>query len=178
LSRPILTIGYGKRDIDEFIHLLRKYNIQYLVDVRSRPVSKFNPSFSRVSLEKVLWDNGIRYVFMGDNLGGQPKDEDCYTDGKVDYKKVSSKNFYKQGINRLNTAWEKQLGLALMCSESRPQDCHRCKLIGETLENMRIGVEHINEKGQLVQHQQIIQLLTGGQLGMFDGYFTSRKRYK
>lgn len=40
---------------------------------------------------------------MGDTIiGGRLKDKTCYTeDGKVDYEKVKTKDFFLQGIDRL-----------------------------------------------------------------------------
>ena len=34
-SNFLYSIGHGNKSIDEFIHELRLYNIQYLVDVRN-----------------------------------------------------------------------------------------------------------------------------------------------
>src|SRR5215471_13500970 len=82
------TIGYGARTVEQLIAALQANRIEYLIDVRSSPYSKFKPEFSREPLEAALKARGIRYVFMGDTLGGQPRDADCYTDGKVDYDKV------------------------------------------------------------------------------------------
>ena len=42
---PLLTIGYGsKRSLDDFIQLLQTHGVDYLVDVRTRPFSKFRNS--------------------------------------------------------------------------------------------------------------------------------------
>jgi uncharacterized protein (DUF488 family) len=142
---PIYTIGYGNRSIEAFIALLQQYQIQFLIDVRSRPYSRFNPQFSKATLESQLKQAGIHYVFMGDTLGGRPNDSTCYQDGRVDYSKVREKLFYQAGIGRIHTAWEKQLCVALMCSETKPQECHRSKLIGRTLIEQNIDVRHINE---------------------------------
>ena len=174
---PIHTIGYGNRDINEFIELLKKNGIQFLIDVRSKPTSRFNPRFSRPALEVVLKNHSIRYVYMGNNLGGLPQNEDCYTNGHVDYSKVEKQLFYKQGINRLYTAWKKQIPVAIMCTEGRPEDCHRSKLIGQTLTKMDIPVAHIDEKGDLLTQQEVIDRLTNGQLSLFEESFTSRKQY-
>lgn len=48
---PIFTIGYGDRSIDEFIDVLRQHNLDYLIDVRSAPYSRFKPEFSKDALE-------------------------------------------------------------------------------------------------------------------------------
>ena len=72
--------------------------------MRSAPYSRYKPEFSKAALEEVL-ARGIRYVFMGDLLGGQPKDEACHSDGKVDYEKVREMPFYRSGIGRLQGAF-------------------------------------------------------------------------
>ena len=165
---PIYTIGYGNRPIDEFVDLLQKHGIKFLVDIRSQPHSRFKPEFSRDALEKRLKQHHIRYISMGDTLGGRPKDPSCYVDDRVDYARVREKPFYQKGIGYLHTAWEKQLQVALMCSEAKPQECHRSKLIGNTLIEQDIEVMHINEMGEIKTQQQINEMLTDGQLLLFD----------
>ncbi len=160
---PIYTIGYGNRPMKKFIELLKQYNISYLIDIRSRPYSRFNPDFSKEALEKHLRQFGIRYVFMGDTLGGRPDDGSCYEDGRVDYAKIHEKPFFQQGITRIQTAWEKQLYVALMCSEAKPHECHRGKLVGNTLLEHNIAVAHIDERGKIKEQPEINRLLTDGQ---------------
>lgn len=175
---PIYTIGYGNRTVEELVALLQEYDIRYLIDVRSSPYSRFKPEFGKEVLEQALRPHQIRYVFMGQELGGRPADPDCYVEGKVDYDRVREKPFYQAGIDRVRTAWEKKLPVVLMCSELRPQECHRAKLIGETLTQLGLPVQHINEHGQLQPHAEVITTLTHGQLSLFGTQmFTSRKRY-
>lgn len=162
---PIYTIGYGNRSIEAFIRLLRQYEIQFLIDVRSRPYSRFNAKFSKDALERQLKEASIRYVFMGDTLGGRPNDSTCYQDGNVAYAKVREKPFFQSGIERIHTAWEKQLRVALMCSEIKPQECHRSKLIGRTLTEQGIDVRHIDEAGLLKTQTDVHELLRGSQSG-------------
>jgi uncharacterized protein (DUF488 family) len=165
---PIYTIGYGGRSIEQFIELLKKYEIEYLIDVRSQPYSRFNKQFSKDVLTKILREHSIGYVFMGDTLGGRPKDDSCYADGRVDYSKVREKLFFQQGINRLQTAWEKQIPSALMCAEMKPQECHRSKLIGNTLCDQNIEVAHIDETGNLKKQLEVNKLLLDDQLPLFE----------
>ncbi len=166
---PIYTIGYGNRSMEEFVELLHHYDIKFLVDIRSQPHSRFKPEFSRDALEKRLKQHHIRYISMGDTLGGRPKDPSCYVDDRVDYARVREKPFYQQGISYLHTAWEKQLHVALMCSEAKPQECHRSKLIGNTLIEQDIEVVHIDETGkELKTQKEINEILTNGQLLLFD----------
>ncbi len=174
---PVYTVGYGVRSLEQLAELLSKYGIQFLLDIRSHPYSKFKPEFTKSALRTSLEASGIHYVFMGDTLGGQPNDESCYRDGKVDYALVEEKPFYRAGIQRVLTAWEKGLPVALMCSEGKPEECHRSKLVGQTLVGQGIEVLHIDENGVLVPHDEVLARLTGGQQSMFN-LLTSRKRYR
>ena len=176
---PIYTIGYGSRSIAELIEVLHQHEIAYLIDVRSAPYSRYKPEFSKAPLANELEQHGIRYVFMGDTLGGRPDDETCYVNGKIDYEKVKAMEFYQHGIQRLHSAFSQQQSIALMCSEGKPEDCHRCKLIGATLITQNIPVIHIDENDKHLTQEQIIERLTGGQLSMFgEGTFQSRKKYR
>jgi uncharacterized protein (DUF488 family) len=174
---PLFTIGYGTRSVDELIATLKANRIEFLLDVRSSPYSKFKPEFSKELLRMYLERAQIRYLFMGDTLGGQPKDPACQTDGKVDYDKVRRQPFFHEGIARLRNAFEQQRPVALMCSEGRPEQCHRSKLIGEALAAAGIPVCHIDEDGTPLTQAQVIDRLTSGQMDLFGQSFTSRKRY-
>lgn len=164
---PIFTIGYGTRNVENFYKLLENHLIAYLIDIRSSPYSKYNKDFSREFLSDWLKPRGITYIFMGDNLGGRPEDGECYTDGKVDYKKIQEKTFYQNGISRIISAWDKNISVALMCSEIKPEECHRSKLIGATLLEKNIEVQHIDEYGNIISQIDVIKRITGGQNELF-----------
>ncbi|RME36169.1 MAG: DUF488 domain-containing protein [Deltaproteobacteria bacterium] len=182
MNEPVLyTIGYGARTREEFLAVLQSYRIRYLIDVRSRPYSSYKPEFSQNALQRFLEANGIRYLFMGDTLGGQPEDESCYVDGKVDYTAVAEKPFYRRGIERLRSASSQPERVVLMCSEGKPENCHRSKLIGRTLAAEGVAVVHIDEHDKPLSQEEVILRLTKGQPSLFgDDFsrFTSRKRYR
>jgi uncharacterized protein (DUF488 family) len=162
--------------MDAFVAVLKQHRVQGIIDVRSSPYSKFRPEFSQAPLQMALQTRGMEYLFLGDLLGGQPKDLNCYVEGKVDYQRVREQGFFRAGLQRLKELPPGRF--ALMCSEGRPEDCHRSKLIGEALAAEGIPVTHIDEKGELVVHNEVIRRLTGGQLDLFgQPAFTSRKRY-
>lgn len=175
---PIYTIGYGSRSISEFIDVLQQYEIAYLIDVRSVPHSGYKPEFSKNQLANEVEQHGIRYVFMGDLLGGKPDDESCYVNGIVDYEKVKEAEFYKRGIERLRTAWTQQQRVALMCAEGKPEHCHRAKLVSATLTDEDLPVVHIDENSEEMTQEQIIDRITGGQMNLFgEETFYSRKKH-
>lgn len=181
-NKQLYTIGHGNRKSENFLALLKEYKIQYLVDIRSQPFSKFNPQFNQNELKFFLERNEVKYVFMGDTIGGRPKDISCYDDeGKVDYEVVKTKDFFLRGIDRLKTAYKKDINVVIMCSESNPCECHRSKLIGKVLSNDNIALKHIDEKGKLKNQNKVIDELNKG-LSEFDLFgnpinSTSRKTY-
>lgn len=161
--QSIYTIGHGSRTIEEFISLLKKYQVKYVLDVRSKPYSKYFTHFNKEELKSALNQECITYGFMGDTLGGRPSDVSCYNnEGKVDYEAVKTKSFFLEGINRLKKAYQDGYRLALMCSESRPCECHRSKLIGTSLTENNIYLNHIDEKGNLKDQKEVMDELRMG----------------
>lgn len=181
-KNTLYTIGHGSRKIKDFFALLQLYKVQFLVDVRSQPYSKFNPQFNQNELKIFLEGHGVKYVFMGDSLGGRPSDKSCYDkEGKVDYEAVKSKHFFVEGIQRLKIAADKEINVVLMCSESKPCECHRSKLIGRVLSDDNIILKHIDEKGKIKDQATVINELNKGlsEVDLFGNTLkaTSRKSY-
>lgn len=177
MAGSIITIGYGNRSLQELIDLLRRESIQYLVDVRTSPKSRFKPEFSAEPLDAALRAAGIRYVFMGDSLGGRPPDTECYEDGHVVYSTVREKPFFKAGIERLLAAVQQDLKICLLCSEGRPTDCHRSKLIGAALAAIDVPVVHLGPEGEHVSQAEVIASLESLQGDLFGQSLRSRKAY-
>lgn len=178
---PIYTIGYGAREIDAFLDALKRHGIEYLIDVRSKPYSRFKPDYSKDRLDQHLRHAGIRYVYMGDTLGGLPTDRSCYDENdKVDYAQVAERGFYLDGIERLATAHAQGLTIVLMCSEGKPEMCHRSKLIGKTLIRRGLPVAHIDENDEPITQDEVASRHTRGQLSLFGDDMLpdrSRKQY-
>lgn len=164
INTSIYSIGHGARPIDIFLQLLLKYDINYVVDVRTKPRSRFNPQYNKDRFAAALREHGITYVYMGDTLGGMPTDKSCYDqDGRVDYTKVKEKDFFKNSLARLKTAHEKNIRIACVCSELAPCECHRSKLIGESLRELQVPILHINKQGDLEDQATVIKKIRGEQ---------------
>lgn len=146
--KQIYSIGYGSREINDFISLLKKYKISTLVDIRTLPASRFRPDYNKKRFaEKLLLEN-VEYLFWGDTLGGKPKQEALYTNGMVDYDKVARSQSYKEGLMKLiGLANEK--ALCIMCAELKPDQCHRKHLVGESLILLDFDVFHLDENGEV-----------------------------
>lgn len=170
MSKAVYTIGHGTRKADDFLALLQQYGIRYLLDVRSRPYSRFNPQYNKQQLQDFLQHHGITYVFMGDTLGGRPDDPGCYdVKGKISYEILKEKEYFKTGIGRVKTALEKELDIALMCSERKPSECHRSMLIGQVLFNDGIELKHIDDLGGIKDQPTVMGEIkgSGGAPGLF-----------
>ena len=152
-NKIIHTIGYAAHNVESFIAALKKFNITAIADVRSQPYSKFKPEFNKEILKKVLVNNGIEYVFLGDNIGARIKAPECYKNGQVDYELISKHPLFQEGIDRLLKGMEK-FSIALMCAEKDPINCHRTILICKHLKRYQLQIYHILDANTLESHSE------------------------
>jgi uncharacterized protein (DUF488 family) len=173
---PIFTIGHSNHSLDAFMGLLKRHGVTAIADVRSQPFSRRNPHFNREELEPALKQDGIVYVFLGDQLGGRPGQPSLYdADGRVDYQRVRTQDFFERGLERLDNARRKYT-VALLCSEENPLDCHRGLMIAPALSERGIATAHIRGDGALETAAQLEQRLldeTGVDGGFLDGLFAA-----
>ena len=121
----IYTIGHSNRSLNEFVNRLQEYDIERLVDVRTRPYSRFCPWFNKNSLSEQLASYGIVYDFKGERLGGLGENKD-----------------YDGAIAEL-VELAKAERIAIMCSEADFKKCHRHTMIKPDLIKRDVEVEHI-----------------------------------
>lgn len=184
----LYSIGHGQKTIDEFLAELKSFDIHFLVDVRTSPYSKWSPQFNQGTIENSLTAAGIRYLYMGDYIGGRPQNDLCYDElGFFDYHRMAEEPTFQTGLHRLVDAEKKNCRVAVMCSESDPSECHRSKLIGRELYfSYDISMNHIISVGKSVRQEEIMKSLTKGAWepdgNLFGAceppYFKSRKSYK
>jgi len=143
-NKKVFTIGHSNRNMNEFIEILLKYKIKTLVDVRRFPKSTRYPHFNKEVLEQALQKIGIKYIWMGENLGGY-----C-NDGYEEYMKTEK---YLGGVNKLIEIIGNSPGpIAIMCSERLWFKCHR-KFIADTLVEKGYEVIHIIDKDKIQIHK-------------------------
>ncbi len=68
----LYTVGHSIHPLDEFLALLKAYQITHLVDIRSFAGSRRMPWFNQENLAKVLPENKIAYIHIRE-LGGLRK---------------------------------------------------------------------------------------------------------
>lgn len=152
-QQPVFTTGHSNLELAKFVALLKQHAIQAVADVRSSPYSQYNPQFNREPLLRVLQEQGISYVFLGEELGARRSERECYLNGRADYELITHTPAFKRGIERVVQGAAK-MRVALMCAEKDPVDCHRCILVSPQLRQLGLAVSHILTDGTLESHEQ------------------------
>jgi uncharacterized protein (DUF488 family) len=157
VTRPyIYTIGHSTRSIEELVEMLRSFDIQLLVDVRTAPSSRRYPHFNRDTLAQRLPAAGIRYAHMKD-LGGwrRPQPDSPNTGwrsgGFQGYADYMATDQFREALDTL-ISMSRERRTAFMCAEATPYRCHR-SLISDALTARGLSVGHITAPGRLEDHR-------------------------
>ncbi|MBP3524125.1 MAG: DUF488 domain-containing protein [Clostridia bacterium] len=145
MNNTVYTIGYEGRDIDEFISILMKNEIEQLLDVREIPVSR-KVGFSKSKLCSALENAGISYIHMKEL--GSPKEIRDSLHQTHDYEAFFKAYQYYIGthFSYVQTAWEHIIKkkTCIMCFERKPSECHRSALAQYIKTSMPLIDEVIN----------------------------------
>ncbi|MFE1170993.1 DUF488 family protein [Streptomyces sp. NPDC058773] len=154
----VFTVGHSTHSVSHFLGLLHKHEITAVADARSTPASRFTPQFNRDAVKRSLREVGIKYAFLGNELGARTKDATCYVDGQVQYSRLAQTPDFASGINRVLKGAQNER-IAIMCTEQEPLECHRCILVARTLEEHGTTVDHIHGDGHIESHSTAMQRL-------------------
>jgi uncharacterized protein (DUF488 family) len=133
----IYSLGTSNRTAGEFLDLFAEHGIEVGVDIRSFPTSRYS-HFAKQSLQNLLVSNGIRYEYLGKELGGFRKG------GYLAYMETYS---FRKGLERLEEVSRGRKS-AFFCSEKFPWRCHR-RWVARKLNEGGWKVIHIIEKGRV-----------------------------
>jgi uncharacterized protein (DUF488 family) len=167
----ILTIGHSNHHADRLIVLLQQHGVTVLVDVRSQPYSRFAHQFNRENLQPVVTNAGLRYLFMGEELGGRQLGEIVsLAERLAAYEQVAAAPQFQRGVERLLAGASTQT-ISLLCAEEDPTECHRRVWVARALRDRGAQVFHIRGDGHLDADEGLKRLEppAGQQLGLFDG---------
>lgn len=149
------TIGHSSHPVEHLLDLLRLHSIEVVVDTRSAPYSRFVPHFNREVLQQSLATADVRYLWMGNVIGGRPRDASCYDEhGHVLYGRVAELPSFREGIARVERG-AAQYRVALLCAEEDPSRCHRRLLITRVLTGRGNTVLHIRGDGRLQDESEL-----------------------
>ncbi|MGD0293186.1 MAG: DUF488 domain-containing protein [Terracidiphilus sp.] len=149
------TIGHSNHAFEAWLAFLRQHGVEVVVDVRSSPYSKYVPQFDKELMQRSLEEAGIRYLFLGAELGGRPANPACYdAKGRVLYSRLRDDTHFQAAIARLESGMER-FHIALVCGEEDPAHCHRRLLIGRVLIERGHTMIHIRGDGRLESDETV-----------------------
>lgn len=113
------------KDSKTFFSLLKKYEIEEVIDVRDKD-NENGHIFSSFLIEKEMKSRGIKYVFAGKQLG----------------QKAYKSRVWKNALKRLVELNEQAKKICLLGGKPY-RECHRHTEIAKTLIGMGVPVKHI-----------------------------------
>lgn len=149
----LYTVGHSTQELESFLGLLRQHRIDAIADVRSGPYSQRFPWFNREQLNKALERAGIKYVFLGEELGARRDEPCCYVGNRADYELIAQSDLFKNGLERIRQGLE-SMRVSLMCAEKDPLDCHRTVLVARHAQKFT-EVDHIHIDGSIETHSEL-----------------------
>lgn len=155
MKKTIFTIGYaGFSEISDFLKELKQNRINYIIDVRSIPYSKYHLSYNRENIKKILNDKGIRYENFDKEFGARQMDSKLQVNGKVSFQLFSNSDIFKSGVEKVEKIINDGYNICFMCTEVEPRFCHRGILISRVFYNKGYSIIHlITKKPSLTQEE-------------------------
>jgi len=154
-KNTIWTIGHSTRTLEEFVGLLKAFEIQLVADIRSFPGSRRYPHFNKEALTVSLPENNIRYIHIL-RLGGRRKVKSDSVNtawrhpafrGYADYMQTDD---FITGVNELQELAHRER-TAYMCSEAVWWSCHR-SMVSDYLKLQGWTVIHIMSTTKSEEH--------------------------
>lgn len=155
VNKEIWTIGHSTRSLDEFITILKSFQIECVADIRSFPGSNKFPQFNKEALEISLPQDHLKYIHIK-KLGGRRKTNPDSKNiswrhaafrGYADFMETET---FKDGIIELEKV-ALRIPTAYMCSEAVWWRCHR-SMVSDYLKAEGWKVMHIMGVGKATEH--------------------------
>jgi len=135
----ILTIGHSNHSAGKFAGLVAAHAIEVVADTRTYPYSRFSPQFNSGRLRALLAAHGVRYLYLGKELGGRVRAEP---------------QVFASGVARLiEEAASRRV--TVLCAEEDPNRCHRRLLITPALVERGVRVLHIRGDGRVESEEEL-----------------------
>jgi len=154
----IFTVGHSNRSFEEFLSLLKTFEIWAVADIRRYPSSRKFPHFNREVLLKLLSKQNIRYIWL-EALGGRRYSGKNDKSPNIGLESPGFRNYADHmATDDFRSAVQELLSIAatsrtaVMCAEKLYWKCHR-RLLSDYLIAQGAEVEHILEYGKLQPHR-------------------------
>ncbi len=154
-KEQIYTIGHSTRSAEDFIKMLKSFDIALLADIRNFPGSRRFPHFGSEALKVSLEAEGISYRHFKD-LGGRrhPRPDSRNNAWRVTafrgYADYMETDEFATAAEELEKTAQQQT-TAIMCSEAVWWSCHRA-LVADHLKVRGWEVLHIMKEGSADEH--------------------------
>lgn len=170
----LYTVGHSNHSLEHFRQMLVDNEVNYVMDVRSVPRSRFVPQFNEKRLSEYLKTFDITYCNMGEYFGARQAHPNFYNErGYFDFERFRASDIFKTGLENVLKGLE-EYNIALMCTEKNPLDCHRAVMVGRGFELAGVKVEHIFSDSTVISqdifNEQLLQryFSRNRQLSLFD----------
>lgn len=166
----IYAIGHSNYQLEKLVDMLKKYNIDVVVDIRETPYSKYNVQYNKEVFQESLKKQEFKYIYMGNEFGARRNDKSTYTkEGYADFEKVAKEEIFLEGIERLVKGCKMGYKIALLGAMQDPIRCHRSILLGRVLEQKGFNIKYIMHEGNLSCQEDIEESL-------LEKYFAERNQ--
>lgn len=156
----IYTIGHSNYSVERLVDMLRRYNIDCIVDIRGIAYSQYNVQYNKDIMKSTLSGTGISYIYMGNIFGVNRETAESYNEeGYAEFDRIVKEDSFKKGIERLKDGCRKGYNIALLGAMQEPIRCHRSILVGRELIKKGFDVNHIMHDYSIAKEEDIEKML-------------------
>ncbi|WP_300349135.1 DUF488 domain-containing protein [Clostridium sp.] len=166
----IYTLGHSNYSVERLVDMMKKYNINCVIDIRGIPYSKYNVQYNKETIQKTLRNLGFTYIYMAKEFAAKRETKISYNkEGYADFRKVIKEETFRYGIERLKKGIDMGYKIVLLGAMQEPIRCHRAILVGRELDKEGFQVKHILHDYTLANQREIEEML-------LDKYFKYRNQ--
>ena len=166
----VYAIGHSNYPFEKLVDMLRKYNINCVVDIRQTPYSKYNIQYNKEVFSENLKQHGFTYIYMGKEFGATRQERSSYTPkGYADFEKAVKEDIFIEGVKRLKKGCSMGYKIVLLGAMQEPIRCHRAIMVGRQLVKEGFDVKYIMHEGHIENQENIEEAL-------LDKYFDDRNQ--
>lgn len=172
--KEIFTIGYTAFQLEDFFGILKRYNINSVIDVRSSPFSKFHSEYNTDQLSLELKKRGFAYRNYKNEFGARQSERKYYPHGYLDFSLFTKSEAFRSGMKKIMNASEMGYRFVLMCAEKNPITCHRVIMVAREFYKEGYTVKNLLANGEFYTQEDIENQLVDmyypdrGQMSLFD----------
>lgn len=150
----VYTVGHSTRTLEQFVELIRGFDVDTVVDIRTVPRSRTNPQYNLDTLPESLAGFGISHYQIPELGGLRKKSSTVPAETNAFWVNRSFHNYadyaisdeFETGLNQL-LELSKTRTCAIMCAEAVWWRCHR-RIVTDYLLVRDAKVFHIMAEGK------------------------------